>query len=191
VESLKSVIRAAPDLDKYVVLLDKQSAESRQENPMLRKTIGLIYRERSEFHKAISQLRSAVEVQPNDAESHEALLACYDHESDPHGAIEELLAWRQLAVRDIKLYENLAQHLEKSGQATEAERAYTSIIEVLPAEAESHQLLAEIRERQNRWADAILQWEQVARIRSLEPTGLLGLCSALIHEHRPSGPRRP
>ena len=57
-------------------------------------------------------------------------------------------------------------------------------MEVLPAEAESHQLLAEFRQRQDRWADAVVQWEQVARIRSLEPTGLLGLAGALIHERR-------
>ena len=64
------------------------------------------------------------------------------------------------------------------------ERAYTSIVEVLPTEAESHQLLAEIRQRQDRWDEAVVQWEQVARIRALEPTGLLGLAAALIHEHR-------
>ncbi len=61
---------------------------------------------------------------------------------------------------------------------------YTSIVEMLPAESESHQLLAEIRQRQNRWPEAIVQWQQVARIRSLEPTGLIGLAAALVHEHQ-------
>ena len=92
--------------------------------------------------------------------------------------------WRQSSPRDIKLYEDLGTRLRMLGQAAEAERAFTSIVEVLPAEAESHQLLAEIRQRQDRWAEAAVQWQQVARIRSLEPTGLLGLAAALIHEHR-------
>jgi tetratricopeptide (TPR) repeat protein len=183
-ENLKSVLRAAPDLDGYVALLDKQTAESRQENPILRKSIGQVYQERNEFRKAIAQLRIAIEVQPDDAETHQALLACYDREGDQQGAVEQLLAWRQLAVRDIKLYDDLGQRLEKLGEAAEAERAVTSIVEVLPAESESHQLLAEIRQRQNRWSEAVMQWEQVSRIRSLEPTGLLGLCGALVHEHR-------
>ena len=55
----------------------------------------------------------------------------------------------------------------------DAERAYTSIVEMQASESESHALLAEIRQKQNRWPEAIEQWEQVARIRSLEPTGLL------------------
>jgi len=50
-------------------------------------------------------------------------------------------------------------------------------------------LLAEIRQRQHRWADSVVQWEQVARIRSLEPTGLLRLCEVLIHDHRPAEAR--
>jgi tetratricopeptide (TPR) repeat protein len=129
-------------------------------------------------------LRIAAEVQPNDAETHQALLACYDHEGDQQAAVEQLLAWRLLAVRDVKLYDDLGNRLAKLGQAAEAERAITSIVEVLPAESESHQLLAEIRQRQNRWAEAVVQWEQVARIRELEPTGLVGLCGALIHERR-------
>ena len=139
---------------------------------------------KEQFGKAIEQLRIAAEVQPNDAETHQALLACYDRLNDQQGAVEQILAWRQLAPRDIKLYEDLGKRLEKVGQPAEVERAYTSIVEVLPAESESHQLLAEIRQRQGRWADAVGQWEQVARIRSLEPTGLLGLAEALIHERR-------
>jgi hypothetical protein len=55
---------------------------------------------------------------------------------------------------------------------------------MLPSESESHTLLAEIRQQQNRWPEAITQWEQVARIRALEPTGLLKLAEAQIHERR-------
>ena len=181
-EALRAVLRAAPDLDAYVVRLDKHAAETHQENPILRKAIGQVYREKERFGKAIEQLLIAAEVQPNDAETYQALLACYDRLNDQQGAVEQLLAWRQLAPRDIKLYEDLGKRLEKLGQAAEVERAYTSIVEALPAESESHQLLAEIRQREDRWADAIGQWRQVARIRSLEPTGLLGLAEALIHE---------
>ena len=64
----------------------------------------------------------------------------------------------------------------------EAERAYTSIVEVLVSESESHTMLAEVREGQNRWAEAIDQWRQVAKLRALEPTGLLRLAAAQVHE---------
>jgi tetratricopeptide (TPR) repeat protein len=183
-EALRAVLRAAPDLDAYVVRLDKHVAEVHEENPILRQAIGQVYCEKKRFGKAVEQLLIAAEVQPNDAETYKALLECYDRLNDQQGAVEQILAWRELAPRDIKLYEDLGKRLEKLGQAAEVERAYTSIVEALPAESESHQLLAEIRQRQDRWADAADQWRQVARIRSLEPTGLLGLADALIHQRR-------
>jgi hypothetical protein len=182
--SLRAVLRAAPDLDAYVVRVDKQAAETRQEDPVLRKAIGQVYRDEGQVGKAIQQLLIAAEVQPNDAETYQALVACYDRRSDQQGAVEQIFAWRESAPRDIKLYEDLGKRLEKLGPAAEVERAYTSIVEALPAESESHQLLAEIRQRQDRWAEAVEQWRQVARLRALEPTGLLGLCEALVHERR-------
>lgn len=52
----------------------------------------------------------------------------------------------------------------------------------MPNESEGHAMLAEIRQTQNRWQDAIYQWQRVAAIRSLEPTGLLNLAKAQVHE---------
>ena len=43
-------------------------------------------------------------------------------------------------------------------------------------------MLAEIRQQQDRWDEAIVQWRQVARIRALEPTGLQKLAEAQIHQ---------
>jgi hypothetical protein len=51
---------------------------------------------------------------------------------------------------------------------------------MLPNESESHALLAEVREKQKRWPEAIVHWERVAEIRSLEPTGLVKLAAAQI-----------
>ena len=53
---------------------------------------------------------------------------------------------------------------------------------MLANESESHAALAEIRQQQNRWNEAIHQWRQVARLRALEPTGLLKLAEAQIHQ---------
>jgi predicted O-linked N-acetylglucosamine transferase (SPINDLY family) len=84
--------------------------------------------------------------------------------------------------RDIKLYQDLGHRFEALGQPGEVERAFTAIVEVQPNESESHGMLAEIRQRQNRWSEAIAHWERVAKIRELEPTGLLKLAAAQIHE---------
>ena len=63
-----------------------------------------------------------------------------------------------------------------------AERAATSLIEAAPLEAEHHQALAELRQDQDRWDDAIAHWRHVAELRKLEPTGLLKLATAQVHE---------
>ena len=179
--ALHAVIFDAPDLDAYVALLDRQTQQTGLENPILRKAIGQVYLDKNRPAQAIKQLGLAAELQPNDAETYQALLDAYDRAGDKQGTVEQLLHWCELARRDIKLYEDLGTRLTALGQTEEAERAFTSIVEILPTEAESHQRLAEIRQRQNRWAEAAAQWEQVVRLRALEPTGLLGLAAAQLH----------
>ena len=49
-------------------------------------------------------------------------------------------------------------------------------------EAENHAALAEYRQKQNRWDEAIQQWSDVAKLRALEPTGLLKLAEAQLHQ---------
>ena len=180
-ESLKQVLRQSPDLDAYVVELDKQSAETGLQNPIVRKAIGQIYAEKQQYPKAIAQLKLACELQPNDTETYQQLIDCYDKQGDKAGAIEQLLQAVQLSRRDIKLYQDLGKRYDSLGKSKETERAYTSIVEVLPNESESHAMLAEIRQNQNRWPEAADQWQQVAKLRSLEPTGLLKLAAAQIH----------
>ncbi len=51
-------------------------------------------------------------------------------------------------------------------------------------------MLAEIRQRQNQWDQAIDHWQRVAEIRALEPTGLLKLGNAQLHEKQHAAARR-
>ena len=177
-KTLKEVLLRSADLDAFVDHFDKQ----KQDSAIVRKALGQAYGEKKEHVKAIKQLERAVEMQPNDVEIHQLLIAFHDARGDKAGAVGQLLQAVQLSRRDLKLYQELGNRYAAAGQASEAERAYTSIVEVQPTEAESHALLAEIREKQNRWPDAMLHWEQVARLRALEPTGLLKLAAAQIHE---------
>ncbi|HEV3435736.1 MAG TPA: VIT domain-containing protein [Gemmata sp.] len=177
-EALIKILVAAPDLAGYVAELDKEKLQS----AIVRKAIGQAYVRKNDHARAIPQFQLAAELQPNDTEIYEALIACYDKIGDKEGAVRQLLQAVELSRRDIKLYEQLGQRLGGLKQPIESERAYTSMVEMLPNESESHALLAEIREKQNRWRDAIVHWERVAQIRSLEPTGLLKLAAAQIHE---------
>ena len=181
-ESLAEVIRAAEDLDAFVAQLDAEAEQTGQDNPILRKVIGKIYQGQNEYRKAIAQFELALELQPNDRETHQTLIACYDAIEDNAAATTQLLKLIDLQPHDLTLYQQLAERTKDN--AAEAERAATSIIESAPNEAESHAAMAELRQNQNRWAEAILHWQQVARYRKLEPTGLLKLAEAQIHENQ-------
>ena len=176
--SLVNVLVAAPDLAAYVAELDKEKMQS----AVVRKAIGQAYMKKNDHAMAIRQLRLAAELQPSDAEINAALVECFDKVNDKEGAVRQLLESVELSRRDIKLYEQLGNRFAALQQPAEAERAYTSMVEMLANESESHALLAEIREKQNRWPDAIAEWQRVASIRALEPTGLLRLAKAQIHE---------
>ncbi|CAN5451802.1 hypothetical protein BH11PLA2_BH11PLA2_27500 [soil metagenome] len=177
-KALLNVLVAAPDLAAYVAELDKEKLQS----AIVRKAIGQAYLQKNDPAMALRQLQVAAELQPNDREIHAALVECFDKVNDKEGAINQLLQSAELSRRDIALFEQLGNRYAAANQPVEAERAYTSIVEMLARESESHTKLAEIREKQNRWPDAILHWERVVAIRSLEPTGLLSLAKAQIHE---------
>ena len=180
--NLRNILANAADLDAYATKLDRQTEETGLHNPMVRKALGNVYFDKGQPAKAIPHLKLAIELQPNDTETHQKLVACYDQLRNQEAAISQLLDSVRLSRRNIQLYKDLAGRYEKLKHPAEAERAYTSIIEALPNESESHTMLAEIRQSQGRWSDAIPHWQQVAQIRALEPTGLLKLAEAQIHE---------
>lgn len=180
--TMRRVLEQSPDLDAYVAKLDKQTAETGLDNAIVRKALGQVYMTKNKLDQAIAQLKIAVELQPNDEETHQTLVTCYDRKKDAAGAIQQVIATLELQRRKIDLFQDLGRRLNEAKQPAEAERAYTSVVEALPNESESHAMLAEIRQQQNRWPEAGQQWQQVARIRALEPTGLLKLAAVQIHE---------
>ncbi len=179
-DSLEYVLKNAKDLDEYVQSLDNKAETEHEDSPIIRERIGMVYAERRDYKKAIEQYRIALALKPSDVETHKKLIAAYDAIHDQKGAIEETLALVDLDRHNLELYKKLAERLKTDDALSE--RAMTTIVEAAPSEAEHHQAFAEMLEQQNRWADAIDQWKQVAELRSLEPNGLLHLAEAQIHE---------
>src|SRR5262249_4705237 len=155
-------------LDAFAAELDKQVADSGQDRPVIRKALGQAYTAREQFAKAIAQFKLALELSPSDRDLHAELIACYDALMQPQEAAGQLLASAELSPRDVDLWTDLAERLDKLEQPAEAERARTSLVELLSTETEGHAKLAEIRQSQMRWDDALLHWRHVARIRQLE-----------------------
>jgi predicted Zn-dependent protease len=178
--ALRNVLTDAKDLDQYVEHLDAEAAKSGQDSPILRKAIGQVYQSRGEHAKAIGQLKLAVELQPLDKEAQQELLAAYDAAGQRDEATRQLVKLIDADRHNLALYQQLAERMKDD--ESEAERAATSIIEADPQEAENHAALAELRQKQDRWDEAIPHWTRVAELRRLEPTGLLRLAEAQLHE---------
>ncbi|MCO5170603.1 MAG: tetratricopeptide repeat protein [Planctomycetes bacterium] len=178
--NLAQVLADAPDLDAYVAALDREEAATRLVNPTLRRALGQVYRQTKRLKEAEHQLRVALEAQPSDLEVHRALVEVLDGLRLPADAADALEALARAAGRDVALYVELGDRRAKLGQPDEAERAWTTPVELVPEEAEGHRALAEVRERQGRFADAAERWRQVVRVRTDEPEGWLGLGRALL-----------
>lgn len=177
--TLTEILKTAKDLDAYVKHLDEQAAKTNQDNPVVRKAIGQIWQERGDHSKAVAQLEKAANLQPNDKETREALIVSFDRLNKPAEGTRQLLELIDLQRSDLALYQRLAKRLVND--PAQAERAATAIIEAAPHEAENHAALAVLRQEQNRWAEAIPHWEQVAALRKLEPNGLLKLAEAQLY----------
>ena len=182
---LRSMLNLSPNLDAYVAELDKEVEKSQQDRPIVRQQIGIVYQEnRKAWDKAIKQFRLAIEGSPNDTDLHQRLIACLDAKGDAAGALAQSLESLELSRRNLDLWSKLAERFTSLKDPVQAERAATSLVEVTPHESEGHEKLAKYRQEHNRWDDAISHWQEVAKLRKLEPTGLLGLAPALLHQKR-------
>src|SRR5262249_54845166 len=92
-EPLRLLLPRWPDLAAFVAHVDKQ----KQDSAVLRKAIGQAYLGKEEHAKAIQQLRLAAELQPNDAETYQLLITCFDQAGDKQGVIQQLLQAVQLS----------------------------------------------------------------------------------------------
>ncbi|MEO2017205.1 MAG: VIT domain-containing protein [Fuerstiella sp.] len=180
VSMLRQILQRAEDLDQFTASLDAESVSTGQDSPLIRKQAGFAYHSRGEYPKAITQLKKALALQPHDLQTHQKLLECHDVLNDRDAAVEQLLSMIDIDRHNLDLYTQLAERLKDDPNLSE--RALTLLVEVGAAESENHQALAEQREKQHRWQDAIRQWQHVARLRALEPTGLVHLTEAQIHE---------
>ena len=178
--SLRSVIENIRDLDAFVARRDKVIEETGLDAPVLRKSIGQVYLAKRQPAKAIPQLLAAVELQPNDAETHRALLIAYDTLGQTRQACTALLRAIEATPMNLELYSALGARLALLRDMEQAERAWTSLVEVQPNEAESHRLLAHHRDDQRRFGEAVMQWAQVVRVRTDEPDGWLALAQAQV-----------
>ncbi|MGL6075908.1 MAG: VIT domain-containing protein [Fimbriiglobus sp.] len=189
-QTLLDMIVQAINLDDIAKHLDKETEKTGLINPIVRKALGQGYSSRQLYAKAITQFELAIEAQPNDPETFNGLIEAYDKQNLKKEAIDRILKALDLNRRDAARFQDLGKRYEALENKVDAERAYTSIVEALPNEAEGHAILAAVRKSQKRYAESVKHWEQVNAIRSLEPTGLLGLADVQIEMGETEGAKK-
>jgi len=183
ISQLDAVTRNAEDLDDYVTLIDKQAEDTGQDSSIIRRSIGTAYSKKREYKKAITQLRLSIELQPGDLDTHNLLMSAYDALKDKDGAVRQLLALIDIDRHNVSHYVEIEKRLRDDEEL--AERAATAVVEASPNEAEYHAALAKIRTAKKQYAAAVLHWQQVAELRSLEPNGLINLAKAQLQANQP------
>ena len=141
-----------------------------------------------ENEAAVQQFELALQLDPLNQAARVELIKLLTRLKRHDEAIAQLMLQIDIERHNLKLYTNLVNRTKDDDSLSE--RAFTSIVESAPTEHTHHQKAAELRQGQNRWSDAIVHWRQVAKLQAFEPTGLLGLAEAQIHEKKWDDARR-
>ncbi|MCA9321536.1 MAG: hypothetical protein KDB53_12405, partial [Planctomycetes bacterium] len=182
--TLEEVLRLTQDLGPIMERLESEVARSGLENPILRRALGRVFAERKQYDEAAAALRRALEAAPEDLSIHDDLVAALEDGGQADAALEARRERAWARGRDAEAWRDLAQRLHQAGRETEAECTITQAVEASPEEAPGHTALAEYRAEHEQWLDAAAAWAEVAAIRALEPTGMLGQAEALMKAGR-------
>lgn len=177
--TLQTVMTAAADLKAIVALLDRKAAENGDDSSFLRRALGKALLDREMSGDAETQLRIALQLQPQDSEAWAWLLSSLDKQLKQQAAIDALLDHSDVNRRDTSLYRELYRRWKTQNDAL-AEQAATSVVEVAPEEADHHSVMAEIRSEEDDLAAMLAHWQRAADLRREDPTLLVSLAEAQI-----------
>ncbi|MHC4859756.1 MAG: tetratricopeptide repeat protein [Planctomycetota bacterium] len=187
---LRRVVEKLRDLDAFLSGWSEKAAETGRDVAVLRIAAARVYLDRKQPKRAIRELLVARRFEPDDREVHRLLVEAHDRAKDAEGACRALAEAARRFPREYGLFDDLGKRWLAIQREEEAERAFKSLVEAEPHEADGHRALAQVRERQKRHAEAITQWMQVTRIRSLEPDGWFRLAGAQIRAGRKDDAKR-
>ena len=178
--NLDRILIEAKDLDGWTTMFEAEVTSFGLENPILRRALGRVLMRKNRPLDAAGHLRRAMDVEPDNLDLHRLLVQALDAAGRSDEAEVAQIAFARASGRKLAPWQSVFDRRVELGRAAAAERAATELVEMMPLESEGHAALAEIREQAERWEDAAFQWQEVASIRSKEPTGFLRRAKALI-----------
>ena len=172
--TLERILQAA-DLTAAAAHIAQRAAESGEESSFLRRALGKSFVDAGQGAAAVEHLQMAIELRPTDEQARGWLVAAYDQSGQPQAAIDALLDLLEMSPRSITTCRDLAERFAAAGDAVNAERATTSVVESAPVEAAHQIAMAEGRAGEENWSAAIGHWQQAVSLRPEDPAPLLSL----------------
>lgn len=178
-QALEKVLAETEDLAAMEKRLDQEAVREGRDVPLLRKLLGKVRLQRGQEEAALVQLALAADLSPQDLEIYELQIRALDGLGRGREAIQPMLASAVVSGHRPAHYLDLGQRFALLEQEDEALRAWTTTVEMMPEEGESHRVLAELWESRQEWWLAEAQWRRVVTLLPEEVTGYLGLARVL------------
>ena len=115
------------------------------------------------LQSALTDLRVAVQLAPNDAEAHRILGMAYRADERYDKSIEQLKAAVRLRPRDERSRMALADVLVAAGQFKEAEQALRETTRAVPGSGQAHYSLGRLYQSQLQHAEALHEFEEALK----------------------------
>jgi tetratricopeptide (TPR) repeat protein len=165
---LKSVeVTKVSDLDTGIARLQAVVDENANSNslPFGFLQLGILFEEKGDWQRAITEFRRATELRPNYVEAHHALAKALAHEGNGSEALSEYIRIARLSNSEFdRTYpeyvanEWLGNTLRDQGNNAAAESAYREAIRLEPKYGVAHSWLGLVLEKQGNLSQAIQEY---------------------------------
>ncbi|HUT32157.1 MAG TPA: VIT domain-containing protein [Planctomycetota bacterium] len=182
--------RDSPKLDELVADYERAAAASGAEKPMLRAVFGDIYREKGNLAAALRHYEAALEVAPSRNDIRQRVVEILRKRKQDAELLVQLRQQIAYDPKNLAHYRELGGVLTRAGRPADALRAYTTMLEAMPTEADSHREMAGVYTAMSRHADAVTMWKKVVQYRPEEPQSHYGLAESYVRSSQPDQARR-
>ncbi len=179
-KTLATVLEKCQDLPAYIAWLDKQTAASAQDRPILRQAIATELERRGEVQGAIAQLRIAIEFTPEDEALAQQLIDALRSAGESEQLREQLYSSLEIHPRKTLWWDELAELYQQSQDPQSADRARHSIADTAAGEADSYLAIGRALRAQKRSAEAVHCFERAVELAPKSREQLLEAARQLI-----------
>lgn len=133
-----------------------------------------------QWAEAVTALRQAIALSPDNAYTHLNLGTALFETGDPKAALDEFQTATRLSPRLSKAHYGAGIVLESAGRDREAIAAFTKAVESDPGSVEGHMSLADALRRNGREREALRHYEDVLAMSPAASQAMFGYAMALV-----------